>query len=225
MMTTKPVWHGIVLVAGGAVGAGMFALPVVSVDAWSAWSALGLVCVWWFTYLAATLLLDTNLAVLRLSESTARVIQGPPTSFDTLVNRVLGARWAMANNLSLVFIMMILMYAYISAGASIMGLTLEQFNVRPLNGGLGQHWLSLLFAVVVALLIWLGTGLVARISGMLMILMALSFFVVALSLAPHVNVTALLETQLSFMPFVLASLPVYVAAFACAGLVPSLVKH
>jgi len=30
----KPIWHGVMLVAGGAIGAGMFALPLVASGTW-----------------------------------------------------------------------------------------------------------------------------------------------------------------------------------------------
>ncbi len=228
---SKPLWHGVVLVAGGAVGAGMFALPMVSAGAWSLWSIVGLAVVWWFTYLAASVLLDTNLAVLgdsahapqaRKSQSTT-VVQGPPLSFDSLVRSVLGANWARVNNLSLAFIMMILMYAYISAGASIIRLNLTQFGVSEMN--LHGRWLSLVFAIVVASLVWLGTALVARISGFLMAIMALSFLVVLFSLLPQVQIQSLLIEQIDFAPLLATALPVFVTAFACAGLVPSLVRH
>ena len=224
----KPLWHGIVLVAGGAVGAGMFALPMVSAGAWTLWSFVGLVAVWWFTYLAASILVHTNLTVL-----SAPRIDSPPTSFDTLVKQVLGSRWAFANNLSLVFIMMILMYAYISAGASILSVTLEQLGLNefkqsvglPAEQTIGRGWLSASFAALIALLVWFGTSFVARVSSVLMIVMTISFVVVVVSLLPYINYQQLIVGRPTLIHFVWAALPVYVTAFACAGLVPSLVKH
>ncbi len=228
--TSKPVWHGVVLVAGGAVGAGMFALPMVSAGAWTFWSFVGLVTVWWLTYLAAKSLVNTNLAVLetvRKPTSIASVdVKEPPTSFNTLVKLVLGPRWAMLNNLSLMFIMMILMYAYISAGASILSANLTQLGFTGPDSLLPDRaWLSLLFATVIALLVWFGTALVARISVALMVIMAISFAVVIEGLVPHLQFTDLFNNPFSWSKFVWAALPVYVTAFACAGLVPSLVKH
>lgn len=236
--TSKPVWHGVVLVAGGAVGAGMFALPMVSAGAWTLWSFVGLTVVWWFTYLAAKSLVNTNLTVLEAighstshftghSTSVASVdVKGPPTSFDTLVKHVLGPRWATLNNLSLVFIMMILMYAYISAGASILSVNLSQLGLTSADSlSTDQRWLSVLFALVIALLVWFGTALVAKISVALMVVMAISFAVVIWGLVPHLQLNDLFSSQFSLSNFVWAALPVYVTAFACAGLVPSLVNH
>ena len=57
----KPVWHGVALVAGGAIGAGMFALPMVSAGMWFSWSAVGLFITWALTYIAALLLAEVNL--------------------------------------------------------------------------------------------------------------------------------------------------------------------
>ncbi len=223
MNSEKPIWHGVVLVAGGAVGAGMFALPMVSAGAWSAWALMGLVCVWWVTYLAAKLLLDSNIAVLGDGSSHNRSIHAPPLSFGTLVKSVLGVRWALLNNISLVFIMMILMYAYISAGASIVSLSLDQFGLSELD--LNRSLLSVLFSVVVALIVWLGTSAVAKLSVVLMAMMALSFLIAVIGLFPQVDVTLLMQNRFSYYTFLLAAIPVYVTAFACAGLVPTLVNH
>lgn len=223
MDKAKPVWHGVILVAGGAVGAGMFALPMVSAGAWSLWSLLGLVAIWWVTYLAAKILLDTNLAIQGSKPISASTVHGPPLSFDTLVKSVLGARWALVNNLSLVFIMMILMYAYVSAGASIVSLSLDQLGLRALE--ISPSWLSVAFSIVVALVVGFGTAAVANFSVVLMILMALSFLVVIFGLLPHLNPSLILYSEFSYWRFVLAAMPVYVTAFACAGLVPTLVRH
>ncbi len=220
----KPLWHGIVLVVGGAVGAGMFALPMVSAGAWALWSVLGLVLVWWLTYLAGKTLLDTNLAVINeLSQDRSGVVHGPAKSFDTLVKMVLGPRWAWFNNISLVFIMMILMYAYISAGASILSLTIEQIGFA--SQGIDRRWLSLVFSIAIAVMVWLGTAVVARISTALMMVMGLSLLAVSAELISHVKLDHLFIVRLDYLGFTWAVFPVFVTAFACAGLVPSLVRH
>lgn len=221
MSIKKPLWHGVLLVAGGAVGAGMFALPTVSAGAWMLWSVIGFLLVWLMTYMAATLLANVNLALVSQKQQKQNDL-GYNSSFGSLVQRVLGPRWAAVNNISIVFIMMILMYAYISAGASIVSYSLQSigFDVYP-NA---RKWLSLGFAALVAVIVWLGTSIVSQVILVLMVAMALTFGVASAGILPSVNLASLTSPTNTF-PYLLGALPVYVTAFACAGLVPSLVRH
>ena len=101
----KPTWQGVCLVSGGAIGAGMFALPMVSAAPWIMWSLAGLIIVWLMTFLSCKLLADVNIALAnRQEESSANKI-----SFSTITQQVLGSHWAFINNLSITFILMILM--------------------------------------------------------------------------------------------------------------------
>ncbi len=217
LASPRPLWHGIMLVAGGAIGAGMFALPLVASGAWFVLSSLGLAFVCCMTYLAAKLLLDVNV----------RYPKG--SSFDTLISDILGSRFAMVNNLSIAFIMFILMYAYITAGAGI----LERSLVVSLQAS--QYWpegfvitrasLSLVFASIAALFISLGASSVSRISGVLMLGMCASFVAANSGLVLTLDVSTLIDKTDSSLKYLLAALPVFVTAFACAGLVPSLCEH
>ncbi len=208
--------------AGGAVGAGMFALPTVAAGAWTYWSLFGLILVWCFTLLAANLLLDVHLQVQGEIQQDKETLHGPSMSFDTLVRNVLGVNWARINNASLIFIMMILMYAYISAGASIINHTFSQFgHVEKVS----PNVLSVLFATAIASLVWVGTTWIARLSSVLMTLMAISLVVVLLDLASSVSWSLLIDPSVGELKFGWGALPVFVTAFACAGLVPTLVRH
>ncbi len=210
---TKPVWHGIALVAGGAIGAGMFALPVVSAGVWFSWAVLGMLATCLLTVLAALVLLEVNSQFQ------------PGASFHTVVKGVLGPKLAWANNVCIAFIMFILMYAYVTAGASILSFSLESvFNIEsPFSRG----GLSVIFALTVGVLVWGGTGVVSRVSTMLIVGLVISFVLANMNLADIGTAKALTPefAQLGYLPYLWAALPVYVTAFACAGLVPSLIKH
>ena len=56
----RPIRHGASLVAGGAIGAGMFALPLAAAGAWTVWTFIGLLTVCGLTFLAASILLDVH---------------------------------------------------------------------------------------------------------------------------------------------------------------------
>jgi tryptophan-specific transport protein len=218
MNNHKPTWHGILLVAGGAIGAGMFALPMVSAGAWMLWSTLGFLLVWYMTSLSASLFAKVNLALVADNKTNIN----DQSSFDSIVHAVMGSRWATLNNLSIMFIMMILMYAYISAGASIVAYSFESIGLQIETDM--RKWLSLCFALIIALIVWLGTSIVSRVILVLMIGMALTFTVASRGIIPSVDFTILTSPTNSWS-YLFAALPVYVTAFACGGLVPSLVRH
>jgi len=218
MRGEKPLWHGTLLVAGGAVGAGIFALPMASAGAWMTWSTIGFLAVWAMTYMAASLFAKVNLAILADSNNSL----DSQSSFSSLVSYTLGARWAAVNNLSIVFIMMILMYAYTSAGASIVSYSVESLNIDISTSNRG--WLSLGFATLIGLIVWLGTSLVSQITLALMVGMTITFGIATVGILPSVNLSQLAE-PIDTYHYLSGALPVYVTAFACAGLVPSLIKH
>ena len=218
MSTQKPVWHGVLLVAGGAIGAGMFALPFAAAGAWFHWALLGFLLTWFFSFWAASLLARINIALV--SDQTVPVTA--ECSFDSLVAYTLGKHWALANNLCIMFIMSILMYAYTTAGANILAFTVEQmgFDKSLIEG----HWLRLGFAVLIATAIWFGTAIVSRLSLLLMLLMSALFAAVVIGVMPQVD-TINLFTVSGNGVFMFSALPVFLTAFACAGLVPTLVRH
>ncbi len=213
----RPLWHGIMLVAGGAIGAGMFALPLVASGSWFVLSSLGLAFVCCITYLAAKLLLDVN---VRYPEGS---------SFDTLISDILGPRYAMINNLSIAFIMFILMYAYITAGAGILERSmiakLQILSFWPDDFEIARSFLSLVFASIAALFIALGASTVSRVSGILMLGMCASFIAANSGLVLSLEFSMLIKQADSSLKYLWAALPVFVTAFACAGLVPSLCEH
>jgi len=209
----KPLWHGIALVAGGAIGAGMFALPVVSAGAWFGWSILGLLVTCVLTVMAALVLLEVNQEF------------EPGASFHTVVNGIHGAKIAWINNACIAFIMFILMYAYTTAGASILSYSLNSVFDSDLSSS--RSALSVIFAVIIGLIVWLGTSVVSRMMMFLIGGLVISFVIaiVTLSGVESARSLRLEKEQLDFFKYVWAALPVYVTAFACAGLVPSLIKH
>jgi tryptophan-specific transport protein len=218
MTKTTPLWNGILLVAGGALGAGMFALPMVSAGAWMWWSTSGLFLVWAMTFVSAKLLVRCNLALIADTNNNV----DHRSSFDSLVRHTLGLKWSRLNNLSIVFIMMILMYAYTSAGASI-----ADYSLKSVGLGIDdsyRRWLSIGFATLIAITVAFGTSLVSRVLLVFLVMMAIAFIVSAFGIMPSVELNHL-TISINAPQYVLAAIPVYVTAFACAGLIPSLVRH
>jgi len=213
--TTSPsTLHGVVLVASGAIGAGMFSLPIVSAGMWFAWAAVGMCVVWLVNLIANFLLLETNLHYRK------------GASFDTFVSDLLGPAWNFFNNLSIAFVMYILLYAYFSASGSIVDQSLAALFAidNPLSRGAS----SLVFGLIIASIVWLGTSSVSRISLIFLVAMVLAFGFSTTGMLLHIELGKLFiwgADSTSYSPFIWAALPYFVTSFACAGLVPSLVKH
>ena len=211
---SPPLFHGVVLVTSATIGAGVFSLPIVSAGMWFGWTAACLFAIWLLSYLGALLLLEATLVYPRGS------------SFYTIVNGILGAKWNLATSIGMAFLMYILIYAYISAGGNIINHTFAS-----ITGGaspISQNVSSVLFAAFFATLIWFGATLVSRLCTVLMIGMAVSYLLFNSGLVLHVEIFKLFNTQVqgeSYSQYIWAALPYFLTSFGFAGLVPSLVKY
>ena len=168
---TTSLASGISIVAGCAVGAGMFSLPVASSGMWFSWSLLLLLFTWFCMYHSSLMILEANLNF------------EPGASFDTFVREILGPRWNAVNSLTLTFVLYILAYAYISGGGSILSQTLESSMAvtlpRPLAG--------LVFALALAFVVWFSTALVGRMTSILVGGMLITFLLSAGDLSTRVQ--------------------------------------
>ena len=194
---------------GTSVGAGMFSLPIVSSGMWFNWSLLLLIFTWFCMFHSSLMILETNLNF------------PPGSSFDTFVKATLGRRWNTFNGLTLMFVLYILTYAYISGGGSIVSHTLE----RGLGLSLPPMLAGLLFAFGLAFIVWSSTALVGRVTTVLLGGMLISFLLSVGNLTVHVQLPVLLDNKPSYLPFLLATIPYYLTSFGYHSNVPSLVKH
>ena len=206
---TKPsLIGGVAIIAGTAVGAGMFSLPVVSAGMGFAWSFACLLLSGLFMLGSAMLILETNLNY------------PVGSSFDTFVGKTLGPRWNLFNNLSLVFVLYILSYAFISGGGSIVSHTLGSVLGQEINQSLS----GLAFALLIALVVTISSLWVSRLTSVLIAGMLLSFLWSALQLIGGVTPALLLDIKPGYGLFAFAALPFYLTSFGYHGSVPSLVK-
>ncbi len=204
---------GIVLVASGAIGAGMFSLPIVSAGMWFGWTIVCLMLVWLANLYAALILLETNLKFK------------PGASFDTLVGKTLGSTWNTLNNLSIAFVMYILLYAYFSASGSIVEQTYPLLFAEP--SPVSQNLSGVLFGTLIALLVSSGASMVSRICSVLLVGMVISFFLTTSGLILHIEAKNLIAAHIpsTALPiYIWSALPFFVTSFACSGIIPSLVK-
>ncbi len=201
---------GAMIVAGTAVGAGMFSLPVVGSGMWFGYSVLMLIGVWLFMVFGGLLLLEANL------HYEAGV------SFDSLAKNILGKFWRVVNGVSIAFLMYVLTYAYVSGGGSIVNHSLQNAGVN-----LSSQWSGLLFSVVLASFVIVGTKQVSRISTIMLGAMILCFFFATSNLVWEIDPANLWlpNDNSDYAPYMLAALPIGLASFGYQGVIPSLVKH
>lgn len=209
--TSRPsVLGGAMIIAGTAVGAGMFSIPIVTSGVWFSGSIILLVYTW-------ACMLISGLMIL---EATLNFPTG--ASFPTMVKNLLGKGWNTVNSLSITFVLYILTYAYISAGGSIIAHTLESII------GTSQAVSGLVFALIVAFIVWLSTRAVDRLSTILIGGMVITFVLSVGDMFTHVQSAVLFnrnESHPSYLPYALAAMPYLLTSFGYHGNVPGLVKY
>ncbi len=204
---------GGMIIAGTAVGAGMFAIPVVSAGMWSIWASLALLLTWFCMAHSGFMILETNLNY------------PVGSSFDTMVKDTLGQGWNIFNGLTVVFVGYILAYAYISGGGSIVTQTLE----ATIGYAPPQKIAGLLFALGLAVFVWWSTKAVDRITTVLIAGMLIAFFMSVSGLTFNIKLDYLFNTaateKVVYFPFIFAALPVLLTSFGYHHSVPSLMKY
>lgn len=201
---------GAMIIAGTAVGAGMLSIPIATSGVWFTGSILLLIYTWFCMYMSGLMIMETNLNYPL------------GTGFHTMVTDLLGKFWNSLNSISITFVLYILTYAYISGGSSII------MSSLPESSALSQPIAGLVFAVVVAFIVWLSTKAVDRANTILVGGMVISFVISVSNMFTHVDTNILFDQQSSdpnYLPYALAALPYLLASFGYHGNVPGLVKY
>ncbi|WP_350304758.1 tryptophan permease [Photorhabdus viridis] len=209
-----PILGGTMIIAGTAVGAGMFSTPVATSGVWFTGSIILLVYTWMCMYFSGLMILEANLNY------------PSGASFHTMTKDLLGKGWNAINGISITFVLYILTYAYISAGGSIIAHNFENIiSVSQANAGF-------IFAFIVAFIVWLSTQAVDRLSTILIGGMVITFFMSVGGMFTEVKYVilfnqtdAISNDTTSYMPYALASLPYLLISFGYHGNIPSLVKY
>ncbi|SFN80848.1 tryptophan permease [Xenorhabdus japonica] len=204
------IFGGAMIIAGTAVGAGMFSIPIVSSGVWFTGSIILLVYTCACMYFSGLMILEANMNYPAGS------------SFHTVTKDLLGKGWSTLNGLSITFVLYILTYAYISAGSSILSQNIK--NIIPLP----QSISGLYFAFIVAFIVWLSTKAVDRLSTILIGGMVITFIMSVSSMFIEVKPAILFDqvnTNSSYLPYALIALPYLLASFGYHGNVPGLVKY
>lgn len=202
---------GAMIIGGTIVGAGMFSLPVVMSGLWFYGSVAVLLFAWFCTLHSGLMILEAN---LNYREGA---------SFSTITRDLLGRHWSRINGLSIVFVLYILTYAYISASGSVIHHTAQSLGLE-MSSRVG----GLFFTLVVGFIVWLSTTAVSRMTTLVFGAKILAFFLTFGGLVGHVQSTTLLNLNAGdnhYWPYLLVTLPFCLTSFGFHGNVPSLMKH
>lgn len=214
---TPSLLGGVMIIAGGTIGAGMLANPISTAGVWFIGSIFILFYTWFCMTSSGLMLLEANLHY--------------PTgaSFNTIVKDLLGNGWNIINGLSLAFVMYILTYAYITSGGGItQGFVNQLLSSSGSAVDIGRTSGSLIFAFVLAAFVWFSTKAVDRFSVVLIAGMVISFFLSVSGLLSSAQADILFNTtaqQAEYLPYALVALPVCLVSFGFHQNVPSLVKY
>ncbi|MGI9280915.1 MAG: amino acid permease [Endozoicomonas sp.] len=202
---------GTVIVAGTAIGAGMFSLPVATSGMWFGYSIILMLLTWYCMYSSALYLLETNLRFPR------------GASFDTMAQATMGNVGRIINGASVAFLCYILTYAYISGGSSIITYSLQSVAGISLTAGKA----SLIFAVVLSVIVVAGTRAVDRVTTVLMGGMIITFLGSSGGLISEAQPAKLFPglSLAEAIPYSLVALSFLAVSFGMQTAVPSLTKY
>ncbi|EMI5488960.1 tryptophan permease [Providencia stuartii] len=202
---------GAMIIAGTAVGAGMFSIPMVTSGVWFTGSIVLLIYTFACMLLSGLMILEANMNY------------PAGASFHTMVKDLLGPVWNSINGLSITFVLYILTYAYISAGSSIISSNLSDYMEMP------QTISGLVFALIVAFFVWLSTRAVDRLSTILIGGMVITFVMsiggMVTTASPSILFNQVEHGDTHYLPYALAALPYLLTSFGYHGNVPGLVKY
>lgn len=207
------VFGGAMIIAGTAIGAGMLANPTATAGVWFLWSLPVFFYTWLCMYASGLMIL----------EASTHYPSG--ANLSTMTKDLLGKGWNAINSLSLIFVMYILLYAYITSGGGLTAKYLSALSGSEIGTSAGSIALTLLFGVFV----WLSTKAVDRVASVLMIGMVVSFFVAAFGLMGTVDLLKLLDANgtanTSYAPYMWVALSTLLTSFGYQIAVPSMVKY
>lgn len=211
--SSKSVIIGIMLVAGSAIGAGMFSLPIVSSGMWFVIAVAAFLLIWMISYLSSLMILEVNLEY------------PVGASFDTFVGDLLGNVWRIILGLSVCFMLYILLYAYFSAFGN---MSMHTLGLDPENTSLWtQGALGFILGILLATVVLISTTFVGRLAQILVIAMAISFMITAAGALGTISIKQLFivsSFNQNYVQYLWTGLPYFMTSFGFASMVPSLYK-
>jgi len=189
----------------------MFTLPIVMAGSWFGWGVLLLAISWGAMLLSGLLFMRVSLHY------------PAGAGYDTLTRDLLGRGWAAINGLSILFVLGILTYAYISASGPVYQHSVNQAGI-PLSSSGAKIALTLLVAAVVLP----GIGGVSRLMTFCVVAKIALLILLFGGLLLQVDSQSLLQPApagSAYWPYALGVLPFCLASFGYHGNITGLVSY
>lgn len=196
----------ILLIAGCCIGAGMLGLPVTSALAGFKPSLFMFLLSWLFMTTTALLLLEVNSWF------------GDEAGIISMADRTLGVAGKVAGWVCFVFLFYALGIAYISASGELISGFAKELTGIETAPWMGSLAVSLLFG----LFVYLGTHSVDVFNRFLMFGLVLTYILLVIFGAPHVNTEYLQHKNWSISVLLL---PLMIVSFGFHNLIPSLATY
>ncbi|MFC3033767.1 aromatic amino acid transport family protein [Pseudoalteromonas fenneropenaei] len=196
------------IIAGTTIGAGMLALPIASAGLGFS-TALAIMVVIWL------LMTYTALLMLEVHQHAA-----PEATLNTLAKQWLGRRGQLVANFAMVFLFYALCAAYIAGG----GGQLQTKLNHALGINLAPQFGSVILAVLVAIIVTLGTSTVDKLNRVLFTLKVVVLGSLFFVLTPYVRGQHLLDMPVQ-QGLIISALPVIFTSFGFHGSIPSIVRY
>ncbi|MGO2318395.1 amino acid permease [Vibrio toranzoniae] len=207
-MNKSKVFGSTLIIAGTTIGAGMLALPLASAGIGFSTSLFLMLGLWALMAFTALLMVELH----QFAESDA--------TLHTLAHTILGTKGKWIASFAVMFLFYALCAAYIAGGGA-------QFNQRIseiTNIQLNSQITTLLFTLLVACVVTIGTHSVDKVNRVLFGLKLIAMVIVLSFLAPNITSQYLMSMPLQ-QGLVVAAIPVVFTSFGFHGSIPSIVRY
>ncbi|OCH53746.1 aromatic amino acid transport family protein [Vibrio sp. ZF57] len=207
-MNKSKVFGSTLIIAGTTIGAGMLALPLASAGIGFSTSLFLMLGLWALMAFTALLMVELH----QFAESDA--------TLHTLAHTILGTKGKWIASFAVMFLFYALCAAYIAGGGA-------QFNQRISDIAgieLNAQITTLLFTVLVAGVVTIGTHSVDKVNRVLFGLKLIAMVLVLSFLAPNITSQYLMSMPLQ-QGLIVAAIPVVFTSFGFHGSIPSIVRY
>lgn len=207
-MTKSKVFGSTLIIAGTTIGAGMLALPLASAGIGFSTSLFLMLGLWALMAFTALLMVELH----QFAESDA--------TLHTLAHTILGTKGKWIASFAVMFLFYALCAAYIAGGGA-------QFNQRISDIAgieLNAQITTLLFTLLVAGVVTIGTHSVDKVNRVLFGLKLIAMVLVLSFLAPNITSQYLMSMPLQ-QGLIVAAIPVVFTSFGFHGSIPSIVRY
>ncbi|EGQ7701003.1 amino acid permease [Vibrio cholerae] len=207
-MTQSKLLGSTLIIAGTTIGAGMLALPLASAGIGFSTSLMIMLGLWMLMAFTALLMVEIH----QYADKEA--------TLHTLAKQILGDKGKWVATFAMLFLFYSLCAAYIAGGGAQFTQRITDFtgvNVESSSG-------TLLFTLIVALVVTVGTGTVDRVNRILFAGKMIAMVAVLFFLAPNVSQSYLLSMPIQ-QGLIVAAIPVIFTSFGFHGSIPAIVNY